>query len=86
MKYLLCCDCRRAWTGTVECSCSCGSFDVIACNPWSSDGRAWYVARTKDRAADIVTTAYYREPKENRRSLLRGIRAKGNTSVRGRAA
>jgi hypothetical protein len=82
MKYLMCIACQHAWNAPSWQSCpQCGD-SPVDCNPWGSDGRAWYRERTALRIHEIVSLAHYSGNKAHRRALLKGIRAKGNTSVR----
>jgi hypothetical protein len=80
-----------AWTSRDfdDGACSWCGERPVDCSPWGGDGRAWFHARmayddgdTGRRKADAVAGVRYRPDIEHRRSLCRGIVARGNTSAR----
>jgi hypothetical protein len=80
MRFLLCVECHRAWHGPAEPCDRCGA-EPVDCSPWSADGRQWYMVRVRHKIAGIyeVLTS---DDRVKRKALVRGIRAKGNTSAR----
>lgn len=88
MRFLLCPACRHAWTEPARPlsarACDCDEVPIV-CSPWSNDSRSWYQARVSHKARAIygVLTS---DQRAKRMSLNKGIAARGNTVVRGRAA
>jgi hypothetical protein len=86
IAFLYCPLCRRAWTaGRVDPCDVCGG-DPVSCSPWGGERRVWLDARldaTPGKRAGVVDVVY-RDHRDHRRSLLRGIRAKGNMTTRTR--
>lgn len=83
MKYLLCHDCRNAWVDAEATKCRCGASPEVI-DPFHGRRQLWFQASVRNRA-DSILTALYASHAQQRRSLLKGIRSKGNTSTRLRA-
>lgn len=91
LRFFLCPSCKDTWTGALgDDRCHFCDDAAVDCSPWSGDGRAWFHARMENDDGDSgrrkyvgVAEVVYRSQAEQRRSLYRGIVARGNTSCRG---
>ena len=89
IRFALCPGCRLAWTAATIEPCAWCAAVPIDCSPWGSDRREWLRVRLDTdpaagpvRAHEVFATANYRDNRDHRKSLYRGIVARGNTSAR----
>ncbi len=89
IRFTLCRACRIAAVEPDVTPCPwCGDVP-IDCSPWGSDRREWLRVRLDTdpatgpvRAHEVFAAANYRDRADHKRSLVRGITARGNTTAR----
>lgn len=90
LRFYLCPGCKSTWTGPPgDDRCSWCDRAAVDCSPWGGDGKAWFHARMEDddgdsgrRKGEAVAEIRYRPERDHRRTLARGIKARGNSSAR----